>query len=122
MPRTSTHPFAAGGRRILRDMFGVAAWKFWRSNPSTPEMLSAGQVFTRDDMTFDERYIQAWLTECDRKLDRIEARGETADASLTWLRDQIKQTLNLQKNVQKNVPAVRPAELSGQAVGASAPQ
>src|ERR1700733_1748442 len=71
MPLTAESIVAPGGRPIRKLMFGLAAWKFWRSNPSTTEMLSAGQVFLREDMrNFNPKYVEAWLFEFDIKMQR----------------------------------------------------
>ncbi len=117
MPTTLNSPFAPGGSRIRRDLFGIASWKLWRKNPSTTEMLSAGRVFTRDDMTFDDRYVQAWLIECDKKLDRKKAEGKTVDSSLPQLRKQVIKSIE-----QKNERVAIPVLSNGVAVSASAPQ
>jgi hypothetical protein len=90
MPLTAESIVAPGGRPIRKLMFGLAAWKFWRSNPSTTEMLSAGQVFLREDMrNFNPKYVEAWLFEFDIKMQRKQAAGKTVDDSLARLKDQI---------------------------------
>lgn len=99
-------------------MFGLAAWKFWRSNPSTTEMLSAGQVFLRDDMRdFNPRYVEAWLYECDYKMQRKQAAGKPADAGLARLRDQICNVI-----AQKNTREASPGSPNTLNMDASAPQ
>lgn len=99
-------------------LFGLAAWKFWRNNPSTTEMLSAGQVFLREDMRdFNPRYVEAWLFECDNKIQRKQAQGKSADASLVQLRDQIRDV-----NEQKSTHEASPGSPNSLNMDASAPQ
>jgi hypothetical protein len=118
MPLTPESIVAPGGRPMRKLMFGLAAWKFWRSNPSTTEMLSAGQVFLREDMrNFNPRYVEAWLFECDSKLQRKQAEGKTVDASLARLRDQICNVIE-----QKNSREASPGSPNTMNMDASAPQ
>jgi hypothetical protein len=103
---------------MRKTMFGFAAWKFWRSNPSTTEMLSAGQVFLRDDMRdFNPRYVEAWLFECDDKMKRKQAQGKPVDGALARLRDQIRNVI-----AQKNTREASPGSPNTLNMDASAPR
>jgi hypothetical protein len=104
MPLKPESILAPGGRPMRKTMFGFAAWKVWRKNPSTMEMLSAGQVFLREDMRdFNPRYVEAWLYECDSKMQRKQAEGKPVDAALARLRDQICNVI-AQKNTREASP------------------
>jgi hypothetical protein len=117
MPLKPESILAPGGRPMRNIMFGLAAWKFWRSNPSTTEMLSAGQVFLRDDMRdFNPRYVEAWLFECDYKMQRKQAEGKPVDAGLARLRDQICNVI-----AQKNSREASPGSPNTVNMDASAP-
>lgn len=107
-----------GGRPLRAALFGLSARKFWRSNPSTNEMLSTGRALLREDMSdqFSEVSYQAWLWEHDRKVIRKKSGGKTVDFALARMRDDIVNLLDA-----KTSRKASPGSPTSQAVQPSAP-
>lgn len=72
--------------------FGLPAWKFWRGDPSTTDLLAAGAAPLRKDMQdqLNQSHDDAWRNENGAQAERQQA----LDPRLAKMKDEICELLN----------------------------